>query len=201
MGNVFVPFNNNPTDVKFSKNATYTVPANKFARVKILSMAGTITMTKSGGSPDTWDFVHGAALSASGSYAGGDPSTHNDLMFTVPAYAAIVVSTLQCTVADKTYKRGTITDNSRSVTYADTGAGSGPATAAVAAGTRIPGGATIYWNHTNVLPPGAGDRSGTFTLSGTYEQIGLGAITQWLSAGDSINVGGLLMIEEYDQPS
>lgn len=193
MSNTLFPFNNNPASTEIKDNASYTVPANKFARITVLS-------TNSADNELSYDLsVGGASTAAFNEHemVSTNPTTNSATFvtaYTVPAGAYFlgqVVSTHSASAGGAEFKIGS--GGYAFLSNAVTGTPARPSTAEL---TQLKlGSGEIIQHRTN-----AGGTTTTH-ISGVLVKNRTGASEFWLKAGDQITFPGVILINEYNVPS
>lgn len=210
MSNTFVPFNFNPTNVFSYGSGVYTVPANKFARVMLVSPdngGGELYLKKSGNTETylntsvTTNVPFGSFPITQATHtlltiSSGYKYTNTRIFATISSSNgnAIFAWTGTTPAAGNLL---TIPQNSSNDTGTIAVVYTGPGTFTLqnqgAGNTNYSaGGLNGYlYRSTESFPSAVDDSINPATIAGEV----------WLSAGDEISFEGGLVINEYDQPS
>ncbi len=210
-GNVFIPFNNKPTAVYIKGASTYTVPANKFARVLLVSKIsayGELYIKKSGGTAAYINTTEAKAYP-------------EDTTWPITQATHTIFSVASGYIFKMTRVHGTISSSNGSAVFAWTGSSPAagniltiPQNSSADSGTIAveytgPGNITLTNNGAGNTNFSAGTitgflyRAGEVLTTTADDSVNPASISGeiWLAAGDEISFEGGLIVDEYDDPS
>jgi hypothetical protein len=180
MGNTIIPFDFNPSETKVVDNALYTVPANKHARISVLkTYAGNYGFSYDiGGVASSFTLRDGEGVSVSNTVATGAGTV---TVYTVPV-GYYLDAHLEITIGSS----GQVNINGVS-TFSST------TSALISRNVLIGEGYAISHSST------AGNT--TTVVTGVLKSKNHSSQDFWLLAGDDITYPGIVLVQEFDNPS